>query len=75
MEERQEEIQTFFIDLDCQFLMVPKKLINFILLQRLLKVLKRLVTLITPQNSLCLEIEENKFLSKSRIEFFYQKQF
>ena len=53
--------------------MVPKKFINFILMQRLMKVLKRLVTLITPQNSPCKEIVDEKYcINKSQSEYFYQ---
>ena len=48
VEQKPDEIKSFFIDMDCQFLMVPKKLINFILMQRLMKILRRMIALITP---------------------------
>ena len=41
-------MQSFFIDLDCQYLMVPKQLVHQVLTYRLLNTLKRLMHYITP---------------------------
>ena len=56
--------------------MVPKKFVNFVLMQRLMKIFKRMVTLITPQNSPSKEnLDENYCLAKSREQFYYLNKF
>ena len=42
-----QNIQAFFIDLDCQFLMVPRNLVRDALIFRLINISKPIVTLLT----------------------------
>ena len=77
-------LQSFYIDLDCQFLMVPKKIIQTLLVKRLIYVMKRIVTYSTPiQKSVQLEElkdqdqfnhYENCSISKKRVQQFNQMQ-